>query len=186
MVIRCNIKSAPMNIETLEVGHKILFVFSTIIATYSSITDVPTSAQNQFAWHPSGELHMSMGTSTGSVPLDTRWVQCWYIDPTWKFRPTSYLCVFRAHKDDRQDDVEVMSTDSSSSSSSDSQWFSQYHFIMNKRIRRHFSNFCFCITFNTSIANLSGRNPLRVNDNDFKDRFGYSDISFLSDFSEFM
>ncbi|KAG4075725.1 hypothetical protein HA402_003550 [Bradysia odoriphaga] len=60
--------------------------------------DVPTSAQNQFAWHPSGELHMSMGASTGSVALDTR-----------------------AHKDDRQDDVEVMSTDSSSSSSSDSQ-----------------------------------------------------------------
>ncbi|KAJ6640202.1 Mediator of RNA polymerase II transcription subunit 4 [Pseudolycoriella hygida] len=61
--------------------------------------DVPTSAQNQFAWHPSGELHMSMGgANTGSVALDTR-----------------------AHKDDRQDDVEVMSTDSSSSSSSDSQ-----------------------------------------------------------------
>jgi len=58
--------------------------------------DVPTSAQNQFAWHPSGELHMSMGAS--SVALDTR-----------------------ANRDDRQDDVEVMSTDSSSSSSSDSQ-----------------------------------------------------------------
>lgn len=39
----------------------------------SIITDVPTSAQNQFAWHPSGELHMSMGASTGSVALDTRY-----------------------------------------------------------------------------------------------------------------
>lgn len=38
-----------------------------------TITDVPTSAQNQFAWHPSGELHMSMGASTGSVALDTRY-----------------------------------------------------------------------------------------------------------------
>lgn len=59
--------------------------------------EIPASAQNQFAWHhPSGELHMSMVTS-GSVALDTR-----------------------AHKD-AQDDVEVMSSDSSSSSSSDSQ-----------------------------------------------------------------
>ena len=60
-------------------------------------SEIPASAQNQFAWHPSGELHMSMGTTGGSVQLDTR-----------------------AHKD-AQDDVEVMSTDSSSSSSSDSQ-----------------------------------------------------------------
>lgn len=61
---------------------------------------IPQSAQNQFAWHPSGELHMSMSSSTtgGSVPLENR-----------------------AHKDASQDDVEVMSTDSSSSSSSDSQ-----------------------------------------------------------------
>uniref|UniRef100_A0A1Q3EYG1 Mediator of RNA polymerase II transcription subunit 4 n=2 Tax=Culex tarsalis TaxID=7177 RepID=A0A1Q3EYG1_CULTA len=55
--------------------------------------EIPASAQNQFAWHPSGELHMTMGGGS-SVPLDTR---------------------------AGQDDVEVMSTDSSSSSSSDSQ-----------------------------------------------------------------
>ncbi|XP_035900653.1 mediator of RNA polymerase II transcription subunit 4 [Anopheles stephensi] len=60
--------------------------------------EIPASAQNQFAWHPSGELHMSMGAGGGSVSLDTR-----------------------AHKDASQDDVEVMSTESSSSSSSDSQ-----------------------------------------------------------------
>lgn len=58
--------------------------------------DVPTSAQNQFAWQL-GELHMSMGSGS-SVTLDTR-----------------------AHKEASQDDVEVMSTDTSSSSSSDSQ-----------------------------------------------------------------
>ncbi|XP_065079184.1 mediator of RNA polymerase II transcription subunit 4 [Ochlerotatus camptorhynchus] len=62
------------------------------------VAEIPASAQNQFAWHPSGELHMTMGSGAGSVPLDTR-----------------------AHKDASQDDVEVMSTDSSSSSSSDSQ-----------------------------------------------------------------
>uniref|UniRef100_A0A336MKC0 Mediator of RNA polymerase II transcription subunit 4 n=1 Tax=Culicoides sonorensis TaxID=179676 RepID=A0A336MKC0_CULSO len=56
--------------------------------------DVPSTAPNQFSWQPTGELHMSMGNN--SVPLDTR-----------------------AHKDTA--DVEVMSTDSSSSSSSDSQ-----------------------------------------------------------------
>ncbi|XP_052867245.1 mediator of RNA polymerase II transcription subunit 4 isoform X2 [Anopheles cruzii] len=60
--------------------------------------EIPASAQNQFAWHPSGELHMSMGSGGGSVSLDTR-----------------------PHKDASQDDVEVMSTESSSSSSSDSQ-----------------------------------------------------------------
>lgn len=58
--------------------------------------DVPSSLQNQFGWQM-GELHMSMGSGS-SVPLDTR-----------------------AHKEASQDDVEVMSTDSSSSSSSDSQ-----------------------------------------------------------------
>ncbi|XP_055547219.1 mediator of RNA polymerase II transcription subunit 4 [Wyeomyia smithii] len=67
-------------------------------ATAPATSEIPVSAQNQFAWHPSGELHMSMGTGAASVPLDTR-----------------------AHKDVSQDDVEVMSTDSSSSSSSDSQ-----------------------------------------------------------------
>jgi hypothetical protein len=52
-------------------------------------------ATNQFAWHPSGEIHMSVGQ--GSVAMDTR-----------------------NHKQETED-VEVMSTDSSSSSSSDSQ-----------------------------------------------------------------
>lgn len=58
-------------------------------------TDIPASQQNQFAWHPSGEIHISVGQ--GSVPMDTR-----------------------NHKQENED-VEVMSTDSSSSSSSDSQ-----------------------------------------------------------------
>lgn len=57
--------------------------------------EIPASQQNQFAWHPSGEIHMSVGQ--GSVPMDTR-----------------------NHKQETED-VEVMSTDSSSSSSSDSQ-----------------------------------------------------------------
>ncbi|KAJ8954980.1 hypothetical protein NQ318_000411 [Aromia moschata] len=47
------------------------------------------------AWHPSGEMHISVGQ--GTVPMDTR-----------------------NHKQEN-DDVEAMSTDSSSSSSSDSQ-----------------------------------------------------------------
>ncbi|XP_014283898.1 mediator of RNA polymerase II transcription subunit 4 isoform X1 [Halyomorpha halys] len=55
----------------------------------------PASQQNQFAWHPSGEIHMSVGQ--GTVPMDTR-----------------------NHTKDNED-VEVMSSDSSSSSSSDSQ-----------------------------------------------------------------
>ncbi|XP_063974832.1 mediator of RNA polymerase II transcription subunit 4 [Diachasmimorpha longicaudata] len=54
----------------------------------------PASSANQFAWHPSGEIHMSMG-GQGSVAMNT-------------------------HKQENED-VEVMSTDSSSSSSSDSQ-----------------------------------------------------------------
>lgn len=54
----------------------------------------PVSQANQFAWHPSGEIHMSMG-GQGSVAMNT-------------------------HKQETED-VEVMSTDSSSSSSSDSQ-----------------------------------------------------------------
>ena len=62
---------------------------------YHLFLEIPASAQNQFAWHPSGEIHMSMGTSGGSVSIETR-----------------------AHKDASQDDA---STDSSSSSSSDSQ-----------------------------------------------------------------
>lgn len=54
----------------------------------------PVSQSNQFAWHPSGEIHMSVGAQ-GSVTVNT-------------------------HKQETED-VEVMSTDSSSSSSSDSQ-----------------------------------------------------------------
>ncbi|XP_051165415.1 mediator of RNA polymerase II transcription subunit 4 [Leptopilina boulardi] len=54
----------------------------------------PVSQANQFAWHPSGEIHMTMG-GQGSVAMNT-------------------------HKQETED-VEVMSTDSSSSSSSDSQ-----------------------------------------------------------------
>ncbi|KAL2728602.1 mediator of RNA polymerase II transcription subunit 4 isoform X1 [Vespula squamosa] len=54
----------------------------------------PVSQANQFAWHPSGEIHMSV-SGQGSVAMNT-------------------------HKQETED-VEVMSTDSSSSSSSDSQ-----------------------------------------------------------------
>ncbi|KAL5273208.1 MED4 family protein [Megaselia abdita] len=61
----------------------------------SEYNDIPNSTHNQFSWNQMGDLHMSMGSS--SVSLDNR------------------------HKDTSQDDVEVMSTDSSSSSSSDSQ-----------------------------------------------------------------
>lgn len=58
--------------------------------------EIPAAQQNQFAWHPaSGEMHISVGQ--GTVPMDTR-----------------------NHKQETED-VEVMSTDSSSSSSSDSQ-----------------------------------------------------------------
>jgi mediator of RNA polymerase II transcription subunit 4 len=57
--------------------------------------EIPASAQNQFAWFPSGELHMSL-SGQQSISLETS----------------------RAHKDASQDDA---SSDSSSSSSSDSQ-----------------------------------------------------------------
>ncbi|KAM8710053.1 hypothetical protein ACLKA7_016793 [Drosophila subpalustris] len=61
--------------------------------------EVPNAFQNQFSWNL-GELHM-MGASGTSVALETR---------------------ATTHKESSaQDDVEVMSTDSSSSSSSDSQ-----------------------------------------------------------------
>ncbi|EEB11710.1 mediator complex subunit, putative [Pediculus humanus corporis] len=62
---------------------------------HSAGGEPPASQSNQFAWHPSGEIHMSVGNQ-GSVAMDTR-----------------------NHKE--AEDVEVMSTDSSSSSSSDSQ-----------------------------------------------------------------
>lgn len=58
------------------------------------ISELSASQQNQFAWHPSGEIHMTVG-GQGSVSMDTR--------------------------NHTTEDVEVMSTDSSSSSSSDSQ-----------------------------------------------------------------
>ncbi|EDS31859.1 mediator complex [Culex quinquefasciatus] len=61
---------------------------------FGGIGEITVSAQNQFAWHLSVELHMTMGGGS-SIPLDTR--------------------------AGGQDDVEVMSTDSSSSISSDSQ-----------------------------------------------------------------
>lgn len=57
--------------------------------------EIPASQQNQFAWHSSGEMHISVGQ--GTVPMDTR------------------------NHNKENEDVEVMSTDSSSSSSSDSQ-----------------------------------------------------------------
>lgn len=57
-------------------------------------SEPPASLANQFAWHPSGEINMTMG-GQGSVAINT-------------------------HKQENED-VEVMSTDSSSSSSSDSQ-----------------------------------------------------------------
>ncbi|KAJ2947506.1 hypothetical protein O0L34_g17295 [Tuta absoluta] len=58
---------------------------------------VPATPTSQFTWHPTGELHMSVGGGN-SVAIDSR----------GKDAPN-------------QEDVEVMSTDSSSSSSSDSQ-----------------------------------------------------------------
>lgn len=61
-----------------------------------TISEPPASIANQFAWHTSGEMHMSV-PGQGSVSIDTR-----------------------NHTKDAED-VEVMSTDSSSSSSSDSQ-----------------------------------------------------------------
>lgn len=73
--------------DILMLCNKIVFVLFT----------VPASATNQFTWHPSGELHMSVGGGN-SVSIDSR----------GKDAPN-------------QEDVEVMSTDSSSSSSSDSQ-----------------------------------------------------------------
>ncbi|XP_030385579.1 mediator of RNA polymerase II transcription subunit 4 [Scaptodrosophila lebanonensis] len=60
----------------------------------SSGGEVPNTYQNQFNWNPMGELHMTMGASGNSVALS---------------------------KESSAQDVEVMSTDSSSSSSSDSQ-----------------------------------------------------------------
>lgn len=70
----------------------------------------PTPSQNQFAWLQSGELHMTMGMNSASIPLDTR--------------------------NHNQDEVEVMSTDSSSSSSSDSQWSNSHTISSSIIIKR--------------------------------------------------
>lgn len=56
--------------------------------------DHPTSQPNQFPWHSTGDVHLGVGSGV----IDTR-----------------------NHSKDVAEDVEVMSTDSSSSSSSDSQ-----------------------------------------------------------------
>ena len=78
-------------------GNYCYSIIISIIILTNMILEIPASAQNQFAWHPSsGEIHMSMGTTGGSVSIVET----------------------RAHKDASQDDA---STDSSSSSSSDSQ-----------------------------------------------------------------
>ena len=84
---------SELNINGAGVSHQ-----NNIPDSQRSINDVPNAFQNQFNWNPVGELHMSMGSTGNSVALETR-----------------------AHKEASQDDVEVMSTDSSSSSSSDSQ-----------------------------------------------------------------
>lgn len=67
-----------------------------LTSSLSCFAEPPASIANQFAWHSSGEMHMSV-PGQGSVSIDTR-----------------------NHNKDNED-VEVMSTDSSSSSSSDSQ-----------------------------------------------------------------
>jgi len=59
------------------------------------LIDRQASQQNQFAWHSTGDMHLG---GVGSNVIDTR-----------------------NHSKDVAEDVEVMSTDSSSSSSSDSQ-----------------------------------------------------------------
>lgn len=66
-----------------------------INASELSKFDVPAST-HQFTWISAGELHMTLPNSGGSVSME------------------------RTHKDAATADVEVMSTDSSSSSSSDS------------------------------------------------------------------
>jgi len=72
------------------------FSSALLLIPYSFVKiEPPASITNQFAWHPSGEMHMSV-PGQSSVSIETR-----------------------NHKDN--EDVEVMSTDSSSSSSSDSQ-----------------------------------------------------------------
>ncbi|XP_037813322.1 mediator of RNA polymerase II transcription subunit 4 [Lucilia sericata] len=84
---------SDLNINGGGVAHQ-----NSMAENQRNINEVPNAFQNQFNWTNMGELHMSMGSSGNSVALETR-----------------------SHKEASQDDVEVMSTDSSSSSSSDSQ-----------------------------------------------------------------
>lgn len=76
-------------------GHSLQAQTSVSEVPRATTGEIPASAQNQFAWFPSGELHMSL-SGQQSIALETS----------------------RAHKDASQDDA---SSDSSSSSSSDSQ-----------------------------------------------------------------
>lgn len=75
-------------------GHGLQSQISMNETTRATTGEIPASAQNQFAWFPSG-LHMSVAEHQ-SISLETS----------------------RTHKDASQDDA---SSDSSSSSSSDSQ-----------------------------------------------------------------
>ncbi len=75
-------------------GHSLQNQASVNEVPRTATSEIPASAQNQFAWFPSGELHMSL-SSQQSISLETN-----------------------PHKDASQDDA---SSDSSSSSSSDSQ-----------------------------------------------------------------
>lgn len=70
---------------------------SSQIDAQRNINETPSSFQNQYNWNI-GDLHIPMGSSGATAPLDPR-----------------------SHKETSQDEAEVMSTDSSSSSSSDSQ-----------------------------------------------------------------
>lgn len=76
-------------------GHGLSSQVATNDIARNATGEIPVSAQNQFAWFPSGELHMSLAGHQ-SISLETN----------------------RTHKDASQDDA---SSDSSSSSSSDSQ-----------------------------------------------------------------
>lgn len=82
--------------------------------------DIPLASQNQFAWMQSGELHMTVGkNSTASVPLDTRYRS--HFKSIFVENKIHRIFYSRNHKEANQDEIEVMSTDTSSSSSSDSQ-----------------------------------------------------------------
>lgn len=84
---------SDLNINGGSVAHQ-----NNLADSQRNMNEVPNAFQNQFNWTNMGELHMTMGSSGNSVALETR-----------------------SHKEASQDDVEVMSTDTSSSSSSDSQ-----------------------------------------------------------------